>query len=315
MPDTVISNFHTILGAGPVGLSVMDHLLAKQQRVRLISRSGRAQVPSSVEVLAGDITDLNFAREAIKGTDVVYNALNPPYHRWPELFPAIQHSVLEAAAATEAKLVVMDNLYMYGKTQGEPMTEDLPYMAHTRKGRVRARMATDLLDAHRAGKVRVAIGRASDFFGPRVRVSAVGEQIFQAALQGRAAQVFGDLDQPHTFTYIVDVGAALVLLAEEETALGQVWHIPNAETLTTRQFINQIFIQAGTNPQYQVVSKPMLRLLGLFNKSAGELVEMLYEFEEPFVVNHDKFSNVFYNLATPLSKAISATLKWFRVRS
>ncbi len=243
------TDFHVVFGTGPVGFSIAEHLLDKKQRVRLVNRTGKAPVVDCVEVVGGDASSASFAREVTKGASVIYNALNPPYHRWPELFPALQNSLVEAAAFADAKLVVMDNLYMYGDTHGQPMTEAMPYIAHTRKGKVRAKMATDLLDAHKAGKVRVAIGRASDFFGPHVRVSAAGEQVFQAALAGKAAQVFGDVDQPHTFTYISDVGAALVLFGEQEAALGQAWHIPSAETITTRQFIDQIFQQAGQERQ------------------------------------------------------------------
>ena len=318
-PNTTPQKRHVIFGTGPVGLSIMDHLLAKQQSVCLVNRSGEIQAPrqfsSQVEVVAGDASDPAFAQAVARGADVVYNALNPPYHRWPELFPALQHSVLAAAAAAEAKLIIMENMYMYGRTHGKPMTETTPYTAHTRKGQTRAEMTKDAMAAHRAGKVRVAIARASDFFGPRVRVSAMGEQAFQAALRGQAMQLIGDPDQRHTYTYIHDIGAALVLLGEQEAALGKVWHVPNAETLTTRQFANQIFKQAGTEPSYQVASKRMLQFLGLFKKNVGELVEMLYEFEEPFVVNSNKFSDTFGLTATPLPEAIDKTLAWYRLQA
>src|SRR5829696_9986999 len=197
---------HVIFGTGAVGMSVMDVLVQSGRRVRMVSRSGRARVPDGVEVVGGDATDEAFTREASKGASVVYFALNPPYNKWPELFPRLQAGVLEGAASAGAKLVAMENLYMYGPTEGRPLTEDLPYAPNTRKGAVRARMSEELMEAHTSGKVRVATGRASDFFGPRVLVSAAGEQVFGRAAQGKSAQVAGDPDQHHTYTYAPDMG-------------------------------------------------------------------------------------------------------------
>jgi hypothetical protein len=150
---------HVIFGTGAVGVSVMDELIRSgPRRVRMINRSGRARVPHGVKVVGGDATDSAFAREASKGASVVYFALNPPYNKWPELFPRLQAGVLEGAARTGAKLIAMENLYMYGPTDGRPLTEDLPYAPNTRKGRVRARMSEELMEAHTSGRVRVAIG-------------------------------------------------------------------------------------------------------------------------------------------------------------
>jgi nucleoside-diphosphate-sugar epimerase len=174
------------------------------------------------------------------------------------LFPGLQAGVLEGAASAGAKLIAMENLYMYGPTDGRPITEDLPHAANTRKGRVRARMSEELIEAHTSGRVRVAIGRASDFFGPRALASAAGEQVFGRAVEGKSAQVFGDPDQPHTYTYVPDIGKGLVILGEREEALGRAWHLPNPETLTTREFVEMIFEEVGRPARVQVAPKIVL---------------------------------------------------------
>ena len=220
------NQLHVVYGTGPVGIAVMDELVSTGTRVRMVNRSGRANVPEGVEVVGSDAADPTFTREVSAGASVVYNALNPPYDKWPELFPRLQAGVLEGAAIAGAKLIAMENLYMYGPTGGRPITENLPYAANTRKGRVRARMSGELMEAHKRGKVRVAIGRASDFFGPRVLASAAGEQVFGRAVEGKSAQVAGDPDQPHTYTYAPDVGRGLAILGEREEALGRAWHLP-----------------------------------------------------------------------------------------
>jgi nucleoside-diphosphate-sugar epimerase len=304
---------HVIFGTGAVGMSVMDELIRRgPRRIRMVNRSGRARVPHGVELVGGDATDEAFAREASEGASVVYFALNPPYNKWPELFPPLQAAVIEGAASTGAKLIAMENLYMYGPTEGRPLTEDLPYAPNTRKGRVRARMSEELMEAHSSGRVRVAIGRASDYFGPRVLVSAEGEQVFGRAVQGKSAQVAGDPNQPHTYTYVPDIGRGLVILAEREEALGQVWHLPSPETLTTRQFVEMIFEEVGKPARIQAAPKIVLRAMGLFNPGIRETIEMLYEFEEPFVLDYSKFEEAFGEQATPLRESIQGTVRWYR---
>jgi nucleoside-diphosphate-sugar epimerase len=305
-------DLHVVFGTGPVGLAVMDELVSKSKRVRMVNRSGRASVPHGVEVVGGDATDEVFAREASDGASVVYFALNPPYNKWLELFPPLQAGVLKGAASAGAKLVAMENLYMYGLTGGRSLTEDLPYAPNTRKGAVRARMSEELMEAHSSGRVRVAIGRASDYFGPRVLVSAAGDQVFGRAVEGKSAQVAGDPNQPHTYTYAPDVGRGLTILGEREEALGQAWHLPSPETLTTRQFVEMIFEEVGKPARIQAAPKILLRAMGLFNPGMRELIEMLYEFEEPFVIDYSKFEQAFGEQATPLKEAIGETVRWYR---
>jgi nucleoside-diphosphate-sugar epimerase len=206
----------------------------------------------------------------------------------------------------------MENRYMYGPTDGRPLTEELPYAANTRKGKVRARMSEELMEAHKSGRVRVTIGRASDFFGPRALASAAGEQVFGRAVEGKSVQVAGDPDQPHTYTYVPDIGKGLVILGEREEAVGRAWHLPSPETLTTREFVEMIFEEVGKPARLQAAPKIVLRALGLFNPPLRETIEMLYEFEEPFIVDDSDFTRTFGDHATPLGEAIQRTVRWYR---
>jgi len=303
---------HVVFGTGAVGMAVMEELVRRRRRIRIINRSSRARVPHGVEVVGGDAMDEGFTREASEGASVVYFTLSPPYYKWPELFPRLQAGVLEGAANAGAKLIAMENLYLYGPPGGRPITEDLPYAASTRKGRVRARMSEELMEVHTSGRVRVAVGRASDFFGPRGLTSTAGEQVFGRAVKGKSAQVIGDPDQPHTYTYLPDIGKGLVNLGEREEALGRAWHLPSPETVTTRQFVEMIFEEVGKPARVQATPKIMLQALGLFNPTLRETIEMLYEFEEPFVLDTSNFTRTFGDHATPLREAIQRTVRWYR---
>jgi nucleoside-diphosphate-sugar epimerase len=308
---------HVIFGTGPVGLSIMDELLTREVQIRLVNRSGNTSepLPEAVELINGDASDPDFATRAATGAAVIYFALNPPYHKWSELFPGLQAGVLAAAEATGAKLVVMENVYMYGDTDGAPLHESLPHNAHTRKGKLRAQMHQDLMQAHQAERVRVVVGRASDFFGPRTHNSTAGDSIFGKAANGQAAQLFGDPDQPHTYTYMPDIGRGLVALAEDADAYGQVWHLPNPQTVSTREFVQRAYAHFDADPQFQVIPTWMIRVLGVFIKPLGEMPEMMYEFEKPFIVASDAFEAHFGFGATPLDDGIRQTAAWFRANN
>jgi nucleoside-diphosphate-sugar epimerase len=306
------NDLHVIFGAGPVGRAIMDTLVAQGKRVRIVNRSGKANVPAGVEVCAGDASDPTSTKRLSSGAAVVYNCTNPPYTQWPQLFPALQAGVIEGAASAGAKLVVMENLYMYGPNGGKTLTEDLPYNPTPRKGATRAKMSRDLMAAHQSGKVRVAVGRAADFFGAGVMESAAGDRLFYPAVTGKAAQFIGNLDMPHTYTYMPDIGKALVILGERDEALGKIWHIPSPETVTTRQFFTMAYEAAGHTPKFQVMPKLMVKALSLFVPILREVGEMSYEFDEPFVMDHSRFERAFGMKATPLREAIQTTVAWFK---
>ena len=306
---------HVIFGSGAIGLATCEALRRRGESVRMVNRSGHAAVPDDIEVIGGDARDPAFTVEASRGAAVVYQTLNPPYSEWSSQFPALQAGVLAAAEAARARLVSMENVYMYGRPNGRPLTEDRAYDAHTKKGQLRGRMARDLLAAHSAGRVEVAIGRASDYFGPRGGAqSNLGDRVFPAALDGKTATVLGNLDQPHTYSYIPDIGEGLAVLGEHPDAPGQVWHLPtDPDTRSTRQLVGAIYGQAG-RPRTKVRSVPslLLRLLALRDPTVRELLEMQYQFEEPFIVDSSKIANTRDATATPVDRAIADTLATYR---
>ena len=309
-----MSELNIIFGTGPLAQSIMQALLKRGKSIKMINRSGQrpADVPTQVEVIGGDAYNPDFTRTVTQGAAVVYQCAQPEYHRWMEEFPALQAAILEGATANRAKLIVGENLYMYGDTDGQPLHEGLPYTAHTRKGKVRGEMSQSLLEAHRAGKVRVAMARGSDFYGPGVLGSTLGERTIIPILQGKPAEVTGSLDQPHTYTYIRDFGEALAILGEREEALGKAWHVPNPPTLTQRELLRLFFEEAGFEPHFRVMGRFMLTLGGLFIPAARETVEMLYEFEKPFTVKADKFISAFGDIATSHYQAIKETIAWYQ---
>jgi nucleoside-diphosphate-sugar epimerase len=309
---------HVIFGTGPVGLATARALLKRSKPVRMINRSGRGDnVPPGVEVRAADAYSVSAAIEAAQGATSIYQCAQPAYHEWQEKFLPLQSAILQAAAALGARVAVADNLYLYGPVSG-PMREDMPASQHTKKGRVRGEMAQAVMAAHQAGTIRAAIARASDFYGPTVRDSLVGDRLFEPLLKGKAAGMFGDVDLPHAITYIDDFGETLAVLGTRDEALGQIWHVPNDRPLTQREMVMLAARAAGVEPKIDAMGLTKLRIGGLFIPAARETVEMMYEFTQPFLVDDSRFRRAFPDVIVPGQMPMPAeegfrrTVEWYR---
>jgi nucleoside-diphosphate-sugar epimerase len=305
---------HVVLGAsGGLGNAVVQVLVHQGKRVRAVSRSAIVNVNwgDRVDLIRGDVADPSQMIEICQGASVIYHCTNAPYPEWQSALPPMMQGVIMGAETSGATVVYGDNLYMYGPVSGL-ITPDLPSNATGKKGVVRAQIARELMNAHRSGRIRATIGRASDFFGPGVLNSSMGEVIFQALVEGKTLNLIGKLDVPHTYTFVEDFARGLVTLGEREEALGKIWHIPSAETLTTRQFLALIFAEAQQTPKLRVASPLMLNLLGWFSPMMRELQEISYEFEQPFVVDHRQYEAMFGGETTPHREAIRKTIDWFR---
>ncbi len=251
---------------------------------------------------------------AANGAAVIYQCLNAPYTQWPRLFPPLQHNVLAAAERNDALLVSLENVYGYGPTGGTPMTEGLPLAATTSKGRARAAMTSELFAASQAGRVRIAIGRASDFFGAGVTESTLGERVFAHALAGKRADFLGNPDRLHTYSYVPDIATGLLTLGTDERAVGEVWHLPGPETVTTRALLELVAAELDHPVGVRNVPKTLLRTVGVVSPMMRGLAEMSYQFEQDFVLDTSKYQSMFATAVTPLATAVSDTIAWYRAQ-
>ena len=305
---------HVVLGAtGGTGSALAEELVRCGHRVSAVSRSGRA--PEGVEGFEADVSSSAGTKAASSGAAVVYHAAQPEYTKWNEEFPAMMEAKVEGAAAAGAKLVFADNLYMYGPGSPQPMTEETPQKATGKKGKVRIRMAGVLLEAHRAGKVRVTIGRASDYYGPGGTGTIAGDPVFGAALAGKTLRWPGSLDTPHQFNYLPDLARALVVLGERDEADGEVWHLPAARPIAGRRFLDLVSKEIGGPVKASTTPKLVIRTIGLFSPFIREVVETMYQFEKPFYADASKYERTLGPFEpTPHEEAIAATTAWFRRR-
>jgi nucleoside-diphosphate-sugar epimerase len=305
-------DLHVVFGAGQVGTALIAHLVGQGKSVRSVSLHLPAVPAEGVDCRLADVNNIEAAIDAAEGASVVYQCLNAPYTQWPERFPPLQRSVVAAAERADALLVSLENVYGYGPTDGGPMTEDLPLAATTVKGRARAAMTRELLNAAASGRVRIAIGRASDFFGAGVTESTLGERVFAHALSGRRADFIGNPNLPHTYSYVPDIARGLATLGGDDRAVGEIWHLPGPETVTTRTLLDLVADDVGHPVGIRNPPKLAVRAIGLVSPMMRGLAEMAYEFEAPFILDTTKFASVFGSEATPLRSAVADTLAWYR---
>jgi nucleoside-diphosphate-sugar epimerase len=309
------ASLNVVLGAGPVGRALADRLGGEGREVRVITRSGAARVADGVEVVAADLSDGDQAVRACAGAGVVYGCVGFDYTGWLQRWPPIMRGMLAGAEAAGARFIFMDNLYMYGPVD-EPMREDMPLTDYGKKPALRAELTRMWRDPHRTGRLEAAAVRASDFYGPGVELSVLGEGSFGRLTMGKPAQVVGDPDLPHSFTYVPDIARALVTIADADSdAMGRAWHVPNAPDRTVREILTMFAERVGREPKLQVPPKPVLSLLGVFNANLRELKEMLYQWERPFQVDHSDFAGRFWDEPTPFEDGIAATAAWWIERT
>jgi nucleoside-diphosphate-sugar epimerase len=266
--------------------------------------------PDGAEIIKVDALTLDRKSEIFKDVVAIYQCSQPAYHRWKEDFPELQEAILSIAIENKAKLIVAENLYMYGNTHGKPMTEGTPYNPCSIKGKVRMEISNALFEAYRQGKVQIAVVRGSDFFGPWEPIN--GEMIFKAAIQKKTINMLGNLNQPHTFTYVKDFGKALAIAGTDDRALGKVWHVPSGKPYTQNELAELLSKELGYPLKTRATGKIMLSIIGLFNKGAKEVVEMLYEFNETFIMNSEAMEMTFGLVPTPMEQRIKETLEWVK---
>jgi nucleoside-diphosphate-sugar epimerase len=303
---------HVVLGAGQIGSMVARTLAERGEDVVLVRRSAAPSPVPGVEVVRGDLSDAAFARSVGRGADVVYQCTNPAYHRWAaELLPNLEGAIL-CAKENGARLVVLDNLYAYGDTGAEPRHEGSPMKPCSKKGELR-RLYAERAMAARKGELRVTLVRASDFFGPGVEQSVLGERGLTRMLAKKSVEVLGDPEIVHAYSYGPDVAATLVRVAEL-AGMPEVVHVPTLPARSTRAYVDAMAAALGVPAKTMRAPGWLLSAMGLFDPPMGELVEMLYQFEAPFLYDDTRSRALLGMEPTPFDAQIAATAEWARAR-
>lgn len=308
---------HTILGAGgAIGNNLLDVLIQNGENIRLISRKHRPA--AGVESIEANVLDKEVLSKSIEGSGVVYLLIGIDYNAssWEHNWPIIMQNVIEACSNQSIPLVFFDNVYMYGLVDGE-MTEQTPFRPNSRKGKVRAQIANMLIEATESGKIKSLIARSADFYGPHsAQVSFLHQLVIGRHLEGNKAQWMLNPKMPHTFTYAPDAAKALYILANDESAFGKTWHLPSSSPAPTGEdLIQHSAVICNAPREIHVISKWMMRLLGIIVPVLRESIEMLYQYEKPYHFNSEAFQKKYGFTPTPYQQGIQETVDFYRNNS
>jgi nucleoside-diphosphate-sugar epimerase len=305
---------YTILGAGgSIGNALTYELLKNGQSVRLVSRSN--YLIKGADSFKADITSFDETFESVNGSDIVYLCIGLPYDYkiWALVWPKIMRNAIDACIKANAKLIFFDNVYMYGKVDGK-MTESTPYNPCSRKGEVRAKVAGILEYEIKKGNIQAIIARAADFYGPyATRTSIPYVLVIDKLMQGKSAQWLVDVTKPHSFTYTVDCAKGLYLLAGENDAFNQIWHLPTFNpAIDIKTFIDVAANELRVKPKYFVLKKWMIKIAGVFDKTTSELYEMLYQYEFNYHFDSSKFNKYFNYKTKAYNEGIKETIRFVK---
>ncbi len=297
----------TILGSGGIiGKEASFCLSEFTDRVRQVSRNQK-KVNETDQIYPANLQIESEVMEAVKGSDVVYLTVGLPYNTkiWQEFWPKIMRNTINACKQHQAKLVFFDNVYMYGYVDGW-MKEGTPFNPISKKGEVRAHIASMLLDEMKSGNINALIARAADFYGPQATNTYVGPMVFDRLQAGKKPQIMINPEAKHSFTFTPDAARAMVLLGNTEDAYGQSWHLPtDSNTLSGIEFVSKTATLFGKNPKYSVLSPLMLKMAGIFSPIIKETLEMDYQYKSDYLFDSNKFNDRFFK-PTPYQKGIQA---------
>lgn len=301
----------TILGAnGVIARELSRALSASTDRLRQVSRNPQ-RVNQKDEIVKADLLDAHATAQAVAGSDVVYLVAGLKYDAavWQEQWPRVMRNAIDACKRSGSRLVFFDNVYAYGRCDGM-MTEQTPFNPVSRKGEVRARIATMLLDEMRAGELQAMIVRSADFYGPGAIQSLPHNTVFERLRAGKSPQWIGNPKAVHTFTYTPDAGRALAVLGQSADAYGQTWHVPTTkEPFGGEGFVRLACELAGRPYKLQVAPAWMLRLMGLFMPLLRENQEMMYQFDFDYRFDSSKIESAFNLKPTLYREGIAASLR------
>jgi nucleoside-diphosphate-sugar epimerase len=301
----------TILGAnGVIAQELSKNLPQYTTQIRQVSRNPM-KINATDEVMSADLLDYEQTEKAVAGSEVVYLVAGLPYDIkvWREQWPKLMKNVIDACKKHNSKLVFFDNVYSYGKVNGL-MTEDTPFNPISKKGEVRAAIATMLLDEIKNKNLNAMIIRGADFYGPGALLSLTYSTVTEKLKANKGSQWIGDPKKIHTFSYTPDAGKSVAILGNSPTAFNQTWHcLTSKERISGEGYVKIACDLMGKPYKLTALPKFGVRLIGLFVPVLGEFVEMMYQFENDYIFDSSKFEKAFNIQATSYKEGIAATLK------
>jgi nucleoside-diphosphate-sugar epimerase len=304
---------HTILGAGgSIGIALTYELLKSEKDIRLVSRSSYS-IPGT-ESFKADLTSYNETLKSLQNSDLVYLCAGLPYNSkvWAKQWPEVMQNTINACKSVHAKLIFFDNVYMYGKVTGK-MTETTPYNPCSRKGEVRTRIVQYLENEINKKNLDAIIARSADLYGPYTTKTSVPYiLVIDKMMRGKKAQWMININKLHSFTFTIDAAKGMAMLANRSECYNQTWHLPTSDPIEGKTFIEVVAKELGIAPDYTILKKWMVKMIGFFNKTVYESYEMIYQSEYDYYFDSTKFNSFFNYQPKSYSAGIYETIEYLK---
>ncbi len=303
----------TILGSGgAIGIELAKALTEYTTDIRLVSRNP-VKVNPTDELISADLLNPLEVESSVKGSSIVYVTVGFPYSLkvWKSSWPKFIDNVIDACKKHGSKLVFFDNIYMYHPNFLNGMTEETPVLPSSKKGEVRAEIASKILKEIAKGTITALIARSADFYGPGIKnTSVLTETVFKPLSMGKKASWMSSVNYKHSYTFTPDAGRATALLGNSEDAFNQVWHLPTAaDPMTGKEWIEAIAAEMGVKPRYQVATRLIVKVMGIFLPVMREMPEMMYQYDRDYLFSSAKFKNRFDFKPIPYVEGIGEIVK------
>jgi nucleoside-diphosphate-sugar epimerase len=304
----------TIFGYGPVGRATAARLVAEGREVIVAQRRAPPELPKGATFAPADALDRDAVIKAVGGAGQFVVAIGFPYSGvlWRDVWPKALGNFVAACKATGARMVFVDDLYMYGP-QTAPLVETMPLSEYGWKPAARSTATRVWIAAATAGEARVAALRAPDFYGPGVGLSFLGDTSIGKLAARKAAVFAGSPDVLHDYAYVPDIArATTTLLDAPDSPFGQAWHMPCAPTRTTRDILQIAADTLGVKLRISAMPAWMLGPSAMFSPFLRELKEMRFQWDRPYQVDASRFKDAFWSDLTPFEAGVPETALAFR---
>lgn len=252
-------------GGGFIGSHLVDSLVAHGHQVRVLDNfstgnlANLEQAQEQIEVVKGDIADMQTLRTAMKDVELVFHqatlssvhrSIVDPLTTHQVCADGTLHVLLCAREERVRRVIYGASASAYGDGSPLPRRESEPLQPISPYG------VAKLAGEHYCAAFSYAYGletvrlRYFNVFGPR-QVSGspyatVIPLFLEAMLAGRRPVIHGDGTQSRDFTCVEDVVQANLLAAEAPRASGKVYNVASGRRTTLLELVERINAILGT---------------------------------------------------------------------